>query len=240
MEAVHASPVDENQQVPSLLSLIVEGFPQIEQSKHTLEAYKLLAQYTARWQKIPSFDAYCRLGLSGPSYMLPRALDADRLLTAGIHWGCNFLIDDMFYDSQPTQRLFLADEYGIDRSVYESPSRIQECCDHIMAVFAQEKPIRSRAPAIEVIMGELGRHMLQLSSPEWFKAFVAKDRVFLRSWADTLADFVSGQHECVQNLDLYSTMRAANIGGDFIQLTAEFAHNRFLPSECANFRSCKS
>lgn len=231
MEAVHASPVDESQQVPSLLSMIVEGFPQVEQSKHTPEAYKLLAQYIARWPNITSFDAYCRSGLLGTSYMLPRALDAHRLLTAGIHWGCNFLIDDMFYDTQHTQRLFLADEFGIDRSVYESPSRIQECCDHIMAVFAQEKPIPRQAPAIEVIMGELGHHMLELSNPEWFGAFVAKYRLYLRSCVDTQADFASGQHECVQNLDLYSAMRVANVGGEFIQLLVEFVQNSFLPSE---------
>lgn len=65
MEVVNSAipqSMDANQ-VPPLLSRIIEGLPPMEQSKYTHEAEKLLAQNTARWQNVPSYDSYSRLGL---------------------------------------------------------------------------------------------------------------------------------------------------------------------------------
>lgn len=215
-------------QVPSLMSLIIEGLPPREQSKYFHEAETLLAHYTSRWPHIPSFKSYCRLGLSMSSYVFPGAIDADRLATSGIHFGCLWLLDDIFYSYDVQSNESLAKEIGVDPSVFHSPSRIQEYCDHVMAVHAQQA--RPGAP-VEVIMGELGHHILQLSNPEWFEAFNASLRLYLRATADSHAEIRSGKNSCVQDLELYTVMRAKNVGGAYIQLFSEFTSNVYLPCE---------
>nr|APB88776.1 terpene synthase 3 [Pseudotaxiphyllum elegans] len=220
-----ASTIDD--QLPTLLAMIIDGFPPFQMCKYVHEAENRLHQYVERYQNVKYLDAYYRAGLSAAAYGHPGTIDVDRLVGIGMNYGLQFLVDDLFFDT-PSE--FLQEQYGISRDARESPQKIREYIDHLDAIFGQQVQPSNPAPLIETIMWEAGQYTLGLSNPEWFEVYVADLVEHHRSGSASEVDILQGRNLYFQDLESYADMRGANVGGKFIQMMVEFGNDTYVPS----------
>lgn len=211
-------------QLPPLLSMIVDGFPPLQLSKFVPEAEKILHQYVERYPSIITWDEYCRVGLSAAAWVHPGVISLDRLVMISINYTLQFLLDDIFFDSPDA---FLLEQYGINRSIGESPAKIQEYFALLDAIYSQQA--LPGTAAIENIVWEAGRDTLALSNPEWFRIYNECVLEHHRVCGGSHADIVEGRNSNFQDLDLYTGIRGGNFGGRLVQMQIEFASNTYIP-----------
>jgi len=85
-------------QLPPLLSMIIDGLPPLQQSKYVDEAEKHLHQYVECYPNVISLSPYCHLGLSLGSYIHPRVINVDRHVVLAITYALLFVLDDPLFD----------------------------------------------------------------------------------------------------------------------------------------------
>jgi len=214
----------DDDQLPPLFSMIIDGFPPLQQSKFVPEAEKILHRYVERYPNIITWDDYCRVGLSSAAWVHPGVISLDRLVMISINYTLHFLLDDIFFDS-PDE--FIQEQYGINPSIGKSPEKIQEYFAHLDALYSQQA--LPGTPAIENIVWEAGRDTLALSSPEWFKNYNECVQEHHRVCGGSHADIVQGRNSNFQDLDLYTGIRGGNFGGRLVQMQIEFASNTYIP-----------
>lgn len=214
-------------QLPPLLSLVIDGLLPLQQSKFTREAERRLHKYVKRYHNVYALESCCFAGLSSASYMHPAVISVDRLVAISISYGMQFLLDDLFFD---TPDEFSQDQYGVNLSTCGSPKKIQEYFDHLDAIFGQQVQPRNPAPLIETMVWELGRDMLELSNLEWFNHYVARTAEHHRGSVASYADILQGQKLFFRDVESYAGMRVKNIGANFVQMAIEFANDSYIPS----------
>jgi len=95
--AKFASTIDD--QLPSLLSMIIDGLPPMHQSKYVHEAEKSLLKYVEHYLNVSTLSSYYYVGLSAASYMHPRVIGINGLIEISIRYALMFLVDDLFFDT---------------------------------------------------------------------------------------------------------------------------------------------
>jgi len=69
-----------------------------------------------------------------------------------------------------------------------------------------------------------------LSNCEWFNQYVAAVVEHHHSGATSHAEILQGHNFYFHDLETYTIMRAANVGGKFVQTAIEFANDSYIPS----------
>jgi len=213
--------------LPPLLSMIIDGLPPFQIAKYVDEAEKRMHQYVERFNNVHSLDSCCIAGLSVASYLHPGIISLDRLVAMSFNYTLLFLLDDLFFD---TPNEFRLDQYGVTQSACGDPQKVKEYLDHLDAVFSQQVQPSTPTPLIETLMKESGRDLLRLSNPEWFRIHTANIVEHHHSGASSYADIVEGHNTCFKDVESYAVMRAANVGGKFVQSAIEFANDSYIPS----------
>lgn len=214
-------------QLPSLLTMIIDGFPPIKISKYVDEAENCLPQYIQRYQNAIFLDSYYRTGLSAAAYGHPQVISVDRIIAIAINFGLLFLLDDIFFDT-PSE--ILDNQYGIPHDAHRNPQSIQEYLDHLDAIFSQQVQPNNPASLIETIVWETGQYTLGLTNPEWFNHYVAVVVEHHHASVASHVDIVQGHNSCFQDVESYAVMRVGNVGGKFIQMMIELANDSYIPS----------
>jgi len=213
-------------QLPSLLSLVIDGLPPLQQSKYVHEAEKRLHQYVEHHHNVYALDSCCRAGLSSAGYMHPGVISVDRLVEISFSYALMFLLDDLFLD---TPNEFHQDQYGVSLSSCGSPQKIQEYLEHLDGVYSQQIQPSNPTPLIETLMWESGQKMLELSNPEGFGHYVTKIVEHHRGSVASYVDILQGRNLYFKDLESYAIMRVRNIGANFVQLAVEFANDSYIP-----------
>jgi hypothetical protein len=157
-------------------SIFIKGhLPPPQQSIYMEAASAELKEYTERY-KIKSFEIYVAMNLPCVTYMYPGAIDSHRVALCTRAFAIAFFLDDMLYDFP---QLFPCEDYGVDRSVFESPHKTRELLKRWNIALRQEETPSNPTP-VERMMWEMGHDLRALSTPDWFNkyadAFIAYDR----------------------------------------------------------------
>lgn len=219
-------PVQLEDQLPPLLSLIVDGLPPLEQSAFVHEAELPLRQYIDQYPTVSSLASYCSAGLAAASYAHPGVISLDRIVAMSITYAILFVLDDIFFDMRED---FLLEQYGVSRDLLRSLESIEEYINYLGAVLGQQVQPRRGAPLIETMVSELGQIMMERSNPEWFRTWIEYFLDCQRACIASEADIVQGRTLYFQDLESYTVMRAANVAGKLTQVMIEFAFDSYIP-----------